>query len=162
MQALKIGNLPIAAPPNEAPPMLMPNMKRRPANSNVDDVKQNIGALMPLLFNGCSSTDDMSSDEKPRPNNAKIVDEEAGIEKKDDRSDSEDSQPDENSKMLDHVTEKRRNTYNLLYNPLDLGRSREMATQTSEPDPNDPHLMELQQNIKEIIKQRSSSKGTQM
>lgn len=98
-------------------PIQMPNMGRRLGNAGLDeralmvedrssnnvDVK-NAGMLLPFLFPRGQSSDENSSSEEKRHQDAtdKDVDVEAGnMEKDEQESDSDDSQPEEEMKMLD-------------------------------------------------------------
>ncbi|XP_012278979.1 protein smoothened [Orussus abietinus] len=107
LSALTIGGTP------NVPPLQVPNMKRRSASAGLDEKAfsskllegKNAGMLFPFLLPGQSgSEDNLSSEEKERGHHEinKDVDIEAGNGEKDDRgSDSEDSQPEEDTKMLD-------------------------------------------------------------
>lgn len=98
-------------------PVQMPNMGRRLGNAGLDgralivndrgaknvDIK-NAGMLLPFLFSKEQSSDENSSSEEKRHQDAtdKDVDIEAGnVEKDEQESDSDDSEPEEEMKMLD-------------------------------------------------------------
>lgn len=96
-------------------PIQLPNMKRRSANAGLDERTlnsklfdgKNTGMLLPFLFPGNSGSEDISSSEdqnreEHQKATGKDEDVEGGTVEKDDQdSDSDDSQPEEETKMLD-------------------------------------------------------------
>lgn len=83
---------------NNPTQLQVPNMKRRPGLDEGTLALKDAERLLPFLFTRqTDSDDDSSSEEKP---NAKEIDLEAGNVKNDQDSDNEDSQPDEETKML--------------------------------------------------------------
>ncbi|XP_066597642.1 protein smoothened [Prorops nasuta] len=94
----------------KAPPIQVPNMKRRSASAGLDErtlnlknFDRNTGMMLPFLFPGQSVSDENLTSEEKRQEIDNNVDVEAGnVDKDDDRlSDSDDSQPDEETKMLE-------------------------------------------------------------